>query len=231
MSSSPVLAFDGLSGGYGDTVVVRQLQGQVRAGEVLGVLGRNGVGKTTLIRLLMGYARLTAGSVRLRMTELGFMSPHQRQRAGISYAPQEGVVFDELTVAENLLLRGRSGLGEHDALLNQFARVRERLGQRAGSLSGGEKKLVSFVRAVAEAAPVTLLDEPSEGVQPENIEIMAAVIRERCAAGAAFVLVEQNLEFLMAVMHSVLVLDHGDAVLSGSALQLDRDTLERHLHV
>jgi ABC-type branched-subunit amino acid transport system ATPase component len=195
------------------------------------VLGRNGVGKTTLIRLLMGCARPTGGSVRLQATELGSMPPHRRQRAGISYAPQEGVVFDGLTVAENLLLGGSAGLGAHEALLTRFARVRERLGQRAGSLSGGEKKIVSFVRVVAEAAPVTLLDEPSEGVQPENIELMAAVIRERCAAGAAFILVEQNLGFLMAVMHSVLVLDHGESVLSGSALHFDRDALEEHLHV
>ena len=111
------------------------------------------------------------------------------------------------------------------------ARLAERLEQRAGTLSGGEKKLLSFCRAIADAAPLTLLDEPSEGVQQENLDRMSRFIRQRQSQGAAFVIVEQNLAFLVATMEHALVLDHGECVLSGPAADLPRSALEAHLSV
>ena len=210
----PLLAFDRLAGGYGDTIVLRHVSGKVCAGEVLGVLGRNGVGKTTLLRLLMGYLRPTAGDIRWRGGGLASVPVHARRRAGISYAPQEGLVFDQLSVHDNLTL--------HRA---------DRLRQPAGKLSGGEKKLVSFCRALAEGSPLTLLDEPSEGVQQENLDHMVRLLQRRTAAGAAFIIVEQNLNFLLAAMQQVLVLDHGECVLAGSATHLARETLDRCLAV
>ena len=173
-----LLRFDELRGGYGDTAVLRGISGAVAAGEVLGVLGRNGVGKTTLMRLLTGYIAPFAGQVRWRGDDIAALTPYRRQRAGISYAPQEGVVFDGLSVRDNLSLhRRRRDLDDYAPLFDHFPRVRERLAQPAGSLSGGEKKLVSFTRVMAERAPLTLLDEPSEGVQQEHIDRMAALIR------------------------------------------------------
>jgi ABC-type branched-subunit amino acid transport system ATPase component len=227
-----LLAFDGLGGGYGDTVVLRGVGGAVGNGEVLGILGRNGVGKTTLLRLLMGYLAPVAGSVRWRGRPLGTMPTHARRRLGMSYAPQEGLVFDPLTVRENLTLhRADRTLAPYEALLAAFPRLAERLDQRAGTLSGGEKKLLSFCRAIADDAPLTLLDEPSEGVQQENLDRMGRFIRERRARGAAFVIVEQNLAFLLATMDHALVLDHGECVLSGRAADLPRSALEAHLAV
>jgi ABC-type branched-subunit amino acid transport system ATPase component len=232
MTGAAVLRFENLSGGYGDTIVVRELSAEVPAGQVLGVLGRNGVGKSTLMRLLMGYAPAATGGVFLNGRAMTGLHTHWRQRSGMSFAPQEGVVFDQLTVAENLTLhRNTRDLTAYEEAFELFPRIKERLAQRAGSLSGGEKKIVSFVRALAERAAVTLLDEPSEGVQPENINRMASLMQRRCAEGHSFVLVEQNLSFLLAAMHRLIVLDHGKLVASGEAAAFDRGALEAHLHV
>ena len=228
----PLLAFDRLAGGYGDTIVLRHVSGKVCAGEVMGVLGRNGVGKTTLLRLLMGYLRPTAGDIRWRGGGLASVPVHARRRAGISYAPQEGLVFDQLSVHDNLTLhRADRRLLVYEELFAAFPRIADRLRQPAGKLSGGEKKLVSFCRALAEGSPLTLLDEPSEGVQQENLDHMVRLLQRRTAAGAAFIIVEQNLNFLLAAMQQVLVLDHGECVLAGSATHLARETLDRCLAV
>lgn len=226
------LVFDGLGGGYGDTQVLRQISAQVAPGEVLGVIGRNGVGKSTLLRLLGGALPAMTGVITLNGQRLDGWPAHRRQRAGLATMPQERLVFDPLTVRENLTLhRADRSLARYTALFEQFPRLQERLGLPAGRLSGGEKKLVAFARTLADEAPVTLLDEPSEGVQPENLARMAACIRARRQAGAAFVIVEQNLSFLLPLLQQVLVLDHGEIVCAGPAGPDDRETLERHLRV
>lgn len=228
----PLLAFTRLTGGYGDTVVLRGISGEVCEGQVLGVLGRNGVGKTTLLRLLMGYLQPANGAIHWCGQALADMPTHARRAAGIGYAPQEGLVFDHLSVQDNLTLhRNNRNLGVYDELFNSFPGVTERLRQPAGNLSGGERKLVSFCRVLAERTPLTLIDEPSEGVQQENLDRMIRLLQKRRAQGAAFIIVEQNLNFLLAIMQQVLVLDHGECVLSGEADQVSRAALAQHLMV
>jgi branched-chain amino acid transport system ATP-binding protein len=233
MTAAPaVLEFDDIVCGYGDTMVLRGLGGAVRPGRVLGVLGRNGVGKTTLMRALAGFLPLQRGRVGFGGRDLARVPPHQRLGLGIAYAPQEDVVFGELSVQENLWLH----LNDRDAAryaesLRMFPRLSERLGQRAGSLSGGERKLLSFTRTMGLGAALSILDEPSEGVQPENIDRMAALVRSRKAAGASFVIVEQNLEFLLAVADDLMAIDHGECLLAGEAGRFGREALERHLMV
>jgi ABC-type branched-subunit amino acid transport system ATPase component len=230
--NAPVLAFAQLDGGYGDTCVLRGVSGQVHAGQVLGVIGRNGVGKTTLVRLLSGELRPMSGDVLLNSQGVQHLPPHQRQRMGLQVMPQEGLVFDPLSVRENLTLhRADASLHAYAALFKLFPRMRERLDLPAGRLSGGEKKLVAFARTLAMSAPVLVLDEPTEGVQQENIARMASAIAARCAQGTAFIIVEQNLAFLSGLMDQVLVLDHGDVVLAGPAAQHSREELLRHLQV
>ena len=226
------LRFEGVVCGYGDTMVVRGLSGRVRPGQVLGVLGRNGVGKTTLVRALAGQLPLREGRIHWQGRDLARVPAHARWGLGIALAPQENVVFGDLSVEENLWLHRRTrGLEAYADYLQTFPRLQERRAQRAGSLSGGERKLLSFVRTLGAAAALSLLDEPTEGVQPENIQRMAACVAERRRQGAGFLIVEQNLSFLEAVADEVLVLDRGECVLEGAMAELGRERLEAHLSV
>lgn len=223
--------FDAVNCGYGDTVVVRGVSGRIGPGEVLAVLGRNGVGKSTLVKALAGFLPLSAGHIQWQGQRLDTLPAHRRRQVGMAYSPQENVVFGDLSVQANLWLHHQAGRpdGRYDALFELFPRLRERLSQTAGSLSGGERKLLAFVRTMGMQAELCMLDEPTEGVQPENIERMAAVVRERAAIGQRFLIVEQNLTFLEQVADTVLVMDHGQTVLSGRMQEFGREALEQHL--
>lgn len=226
------LVWQHLCGGYGDTQVLRPLSGEVQSGQVLAVLGRNGVGKSTLLKLLSGALPRLSGQVWLHGQPMGESPAHQRYRAGMVYLPQERVVFDSLSVKDNLCLhQSRTDLAAYETMFEQFPRLKERLRVPAGLLSGGEKKLVAFARCMTSPAHVVLLDEPSEGVQEENIQRMSALIQAQCLAGKAFVLVEQNLNFAAPLLHQVMVLDRGDVVLSGTQTSVSRAEIMRHLTV
>ena len=226
------LAFDGIVCGYGDTVVVRGVSGRVEAGQALAIVGRNGVGKSTLLKALAGQLPLTRGGIAWNGRALDGEPLHRRLGLGIAYAPQENVVFGELTVADNLWLHLNDRAAKrYEELFALFPLLQRRLGQRAGSLSGGERKLLSFARTIGLQARLAMLDEPTEGVQPENIDRMAAMVNRRKADGCAFVIVEQNLEFVAAVADAVVVLDHGEVVLQGSFEDLGRRRIEEHMIV
>jgi branched-chain amino acid transport system ATP-binding protein len=230
--SGPRLVFEGVTGGYGTTTIVRDLSGAATAGEALCVLGRNGVGKSTLMKLLFGYLPCLAGRVLLDGAPLGALDPAARRRAGMTYCPQERPVFDDLSVRDNLILmRASRSLAPFRRAFDLFPILERRLGQHAGTLSGGEKKILSFVRGLAEDQPVILLDEPSEGVQWENILHMETLIAEKKAAGAAFVVVEQNLTFAERIADRYLVMDQGRVMLEGTPSAIDRGQILAHLHV
>ena len=232
MSSAPRLEFDGLAGGYGGADVVRGISGAVAAGEVLCVIGRNGVGKSTLMKMLLGEVACRSGSIRFDGRPIERVDPVRRRGLGISYCPQERPVFDELSVRDNLtLMRADRELAVFEPLFARFPVLPQRLGQHAGTLSGGEKKILSFVRGLSEAQPLALLDEPSEGVQWENIVHMAALIGAAKREGKAFIVVEQNLAFAELVADGYLVVDQGRGVLAGTRKELGREQLLEHLQV
>lgn len=230
--SAPSLVFSDVVCGYGDTMVVRGVSGRVDGGRVLGIVGRNGVGKSTLLKAFAGFIPVANGQVQWQERNLAGVAAHGRLAAGIAYAPQENVVFGELNVADNLWLHlsDRNG-ARYEAALAAFPRLNERLRQRAGLLSGGERKLLSFTRTLGLQASLSMLDEPTEGVQPENIDRMARLVAQAKSAGRSFIIVEQNLTFIEQVADDVIVLDHGESVLSGTLAALGRDALERHLLV
>ena len=228
----PRLAFETVAGGYGGAQVVRGISGAVAAAEVLCVIGRNGVGKSTLLKLLTGQLRLASGRVRLDGRAIEDVEASRRRALGMAYCPQERPVFDDLSVRDNLtLMRPERGLSAFAPLFARFPILAQRLGQHAGTLSGGEKKILSFVRGLAEAQPLLLLDEPSEGVQWENVVHMAELIGAAKAAGTSFVVVEQNLAFAELIVDRYLVIEQGRVVLDGRRAEVERSQLLRYLHV
>ncbi|WP_282096233.1 ATP-binding cassette domain-containing protein [Epibacterium ulvae] len=199
-----------LATGYGDLQVLQDISFDVGAGECLCIAGRNGVGKTTLMRALSGELPLISGGIQMQGTEISTLPANRRHGLGLSYGPQDSVTFAPLSVKENLTLHYQDqNLERYEHLFALFPRIRERLEQSAGSLSGGERKILSFTRVMAEDAQVVLLDEPTEGVAPENIDHMATVIRSTLQAGHSVVVVEQNLSLIEAIADRVIVMDHG----------------------
>ena len=211
--TSPLFCFHEIVGGYDDTIVVSCISGVVEPAKVLGIFGRNGVGKSTLSKLLVGALPLTTGSLLLNDKDLSSLSHYERRRQGIGYMPQTAMVFDNLTVRENLLLA--KSTQDIDFYMNAFPRLIKRQDQLAGTMSGGERKILAFVRTMLEDTSVVILDEPSEGVQPENILKMQECMEFRRKKGTAFLLVEQNLAMLTAISDTYLGIDSGKIVLSG----------------
>ncbi len=229
---APRLSFTHLVGGYGEADVVRDVSGAVRPGEVLCVIGRNGVGKSTLLKMLFGLVPCRTGSVAFEGAAIDGLEASRRRALGISYCPQERLVFDDLTVRDNLvLMRPHRDVTPFAPYFERFPVLGRRLAQHAGTLSGGEKKMLSFVRGLSEEQPLVLLDEPSEGVQWENIVHMAELLAAARARGRAFVVVEQNLAFAERIADRYLVIDQGRVALEGAREEVDRERLLGHLHV
>jgi urea transport system ATP-binding protein len=232
MSAAPLFEIDHVSGGYGSGLVVRDVSLSVARGEAVCLLGRNGVGKSTLVKLACGLLKPESGIVRMAGAEITGQPPSDNRTAGLSYCPQERVVFDDLTVAENLtLMRANRRLDDFDSYFQVFPRLSERRRQHAGTLSGGEKKLLSFVRGLAEASPMVVIDEPTEGVQFENVVRMTDLIAARKREGTAFLIVEQNLTLVERVADRIVIMDHGEVVFSGDAADVARGEILAYLTV
>jgi len=224
-----LLSFDNVVCGYGDTVILHGVTGGVGSGQILGVFGRNGVGKTTLSRVIVGEIPVLSGGITLNGKPIQTTATYARRKRGIGYMPQVGMVFDNLTVRENLSLANATTPLE--PYFETFPRLAERLDQLAGSMSGGERKILSFVRTMLEDTEVTILDEPSEGVQPENIVNMQNCIRAKQEQGRAFILVEQNLSMLMALADTYVGLESGQGVFEADKSECNRDDLLKILSV
>jgi branched-chain amino acid transport system ATP-binding protein len=225
----------GLSAGYGPTQIVQNITFDVPAGGRLAILGRNGVGKTTLLATLMGLSTRHAGSVRIGDVELTRRRTSARALAGVGYVPQSRDVFASLTVEENLAtgLKGRSraALGE---AYEMFPRLGERRRHLGGQLSGGEQQMLSMARTMLGKPSLLLLDEPLEGLAPVICdELMSMITRLASSGDVTVVLVEQQIERALDFADRVLVLERGREVWSGApaALRADRALIERLLGV
>jgi urea ABC transporter ATP-binding protein UrtE len=210
-----MLAIEGLTGGYGDSRVLHGVDLEVAAGEVVALMGRNGMGKTTLLRRCMGLLPARGGSIYLDGADITAAPTHQIVRAGLGYVPQGREIFDDFSVADNLRLSllGCARAAMPAALFTWFPLLAERSHQRAGTLSGGEQQMLAIARALVPVPRLLLLDEPSEGIQPSLVhaigEQLAAIVKE---TGLSLLLIEQNVDLVTMLAHRVAFMTRGRIV-------------------
>lgn len=225
-----LLALHDVRAGYGDAVVLDGVSLDVPEQGGLAVLGRNGVGKTTLLLTIMGYTAVRRGAIRWRGEDITRLAPHRRARRGIGWVAQEREIFPSLTVEENLTVASRPGRWDAGAVYDLFPRIKERRGSLGNQLSGGEQQMVAIARALMTNPALLLLDEPLEGLAPIIVEELTQAIRRMMAEeGTAVILVEQHAEIALGLTDEAVVLERGSIVhrapsqdLLGDAAALDR---------
>ncbi|SNT27667.1 amino acid/amide ABC transporter ATP-binding protein 2, HAAT family [Noviherbaspirillum humi] len=212
-----LLTIDGLRAGYKDAVVIDGLSLAIDRGECMALLGRNGVGKTTLLATLMGLTNVFEGSIRLGGTDLRPLSAYQRNQAGLGFVPQEREIFPSLTVEQNLRVAQRPGPWNVQEVFNLFPRLQERRGNFGNQLSGGEQQMLAMGRALVGNPSLLLLDEPLEGLSPIIMDVLLDSIKALKASGLTLILVEQHAHLALEVTDNVVVLDRGRIVHQGSS--------------
>jgi len=216
---------------YGGSHILRDVGLQARAGEVTVILGRNGVGKTTLLRSLMGLVPIKSGAIELEGRPIQHWTPYQRARAGIGFVPQGREIFARLTVEENLrmgLAYRPGGTPIPPELFELFPVLRQMLGRRGGDLSGGQQQQLAIARALAAGPKLLILDEPTEGIQPSIIKDIGRVIRMLAARGdMAILLVEQYYDFARELADRYLVMERGEVIAHGEGKSMDADGVRR----
>lgn len=222
--------------GYGQVEVLHGVSLHVASGEILCVMGRNGAGKTTLLKSIMGIVGISGGGISLEDELINILPGHEIPKRGIGYIPQGRRLFPELTVRENIemgLMVRKVSADTKDWVLDLFPRLRERLDQRAGTLSGGEQQMLATARALALRPKVLLLDEPTEGLQPSMIEQIRHVILRMKEEGFAIILVEQRIDAVLALADRVTMIENGKSVETLTAKELGAapDKIKRYLGV
>ncbi|MCV6592788.1 MAG: ABC transporter ATP-binding protein [Silicimonas sp.] len=231
-----MLRLEGVSCGYGPVQVLYDLSFEARPGEVLCLLGRNGAGKTTTMKAIMGLLPLTSGRVMLDDTCLNERPAHQVPGLGVGYIPQGRRLFTEMSVAENLeigLMAGGKGRTTRERVLEMFPRLRERLSQRAETLSGGEQQMLATARALCLEPKVLLLDEPTEGLQPSMIQLIRETVETLRDQGVAVVLVEQRIEAVLSLADRVKFIENGQGreMVATEELRADRSLIHTYVGV
>lgn len=217
---SAALRVRGLAAWYGAAQVVFDVSLDLAAGEVLAVIGRNGAGKSSLLKGVMGLMPRATGEVEVGGRDVSRAAPFRRARAGLGYVPEERRIFTELSVAQNLRLAARPGPFDEAALLELFPNLADMLGRPAAQMSGGEQQMLAVARTLAANPAVVLLDEPSEGIAPLIVARMRAAVLAMKARGVAILLAEQNLGFVAACADRALVIEQGHVVAEAGAREL-----------
>jgi branched-chain amino acid transport system ATP-binding protein len=232
--SEGLLSVRQMRAGYGDAVVLDDISLDVPEHGSLAVLGRNGVGKSTLLLSIMGYTEVSRGQVLWRGKDITGMQPHRRARAGLGWVAQEREIFPSLTVEENLTVASRPGRWDLQAVYGQFPRLAERRANMGNQLSGGEQQMLAVARTLMTNPALLLLDEPLEGLAPIIVEellgVLGNVIRKE---GLSAIIVEQKAHKILSFTDRAIILDRGRIVYSGdsAALAADPEVLETHLGV
>ena len=230
--TAPLLTLSDVRAGYGPAIVLDGISFELPEHGGLAVLGRNGVGKSTLLLTIMGYTVVRRGRVLWRGEDITARPPHRRAQAGIGWVAQEREIFSTLTVEENLTVAARDGRWTLPAVYDLFPRIAERRRNLGNQLSGGEQQMLAIARALMTNPALLLLDEPLEGLAPIVVEELAAAIRRMTSESTcAFILVEQHADIALSLTQSALVLERGRIVHSGPSAQLlaDHATLDRYI--
>ncbi|WP_196260017.1 ABC transporter ATP-binding protein [Pelagibacterium limicola] len=230
--AEPLLQFKGVRSGYGEAVVLDDISFALAAQGSLALLGRNGVGKTTLLLTAMGFVPLARGEIFFSGADISHLAPHRRARAGLGWVPQERDIFPSLSVEENLTVAARPGRWDVAAIYALFPRLKERRTNMGNQLSGGEQQMLTIARTLMTNPSLLLLDEPFEGLAPIIIEELTAAVRKMAEdEGIAIILVEQHAEVALALTENALIIERGRIAHSATSAQLlkDRNTLDRYL--
>lgn len=218
------LELKGVSAGYGETVVLEDINVALAPGESIAVIGRNGVGKTTLLATIMGHTTLHGGEVTLAGKSLNRVPIYRRAAAGLGFVPQEREIFPSLTVRENLDVGARAGEWTDERVFELFPNLKERLDNRGNQLSGGEQQMLSIARALRTNPSVLLMDEPTEGLAPVIVEALAKVLAKlRDEGGLSIILVEQNSRIALEFSSRCIVMDKGRVIYDGPSEPLRAD--------
>ena len=221
MISAGVLVLEGVSAGYGETVVLEGISLDLPPGQTFAVLGRNGVGKTTLLATIMGHTRLHRGSIRFAGREISALPSHRRARRGIAFVPQEREIFSSLTVEENLTVAERPGPWTVAGVYDFFPPLAERRRNYGNQLSGGEQQMLAIGRALMGNPRLLLMDEPLEGLAPVIVDaLLVGLDRLKHEDDLALLLVEQHAQLALELAPEAIVLDRGLIVFAGASRQL-----------
>lgn len=213
-----------LSGGYKGISIVNDVSLNVREGEALALLGRNGVGKTTLLRLIVGLADRAAGEVIVDGIRIAPSSPASLARAGISFVPDTRGVFPRLTVKENIRLARMHAYRQHSVdVLDLLPDLRSRINQTAGTLSGGLQQQVAVARALATGARLIIIDELTQGLQPSIVQTLVSALHDARASGIGLIVVDQNPQLALSLCETVAVMNHGRIAMTGGSDALKDD--------
>jgi branched-chain amino acid transport system ATP-binding protein len=218
------LELRGVSAGYGETVVLEDINFALAPGESISVIGRNGVGKTTLLATVMGHTRLHKGEVLLGGNNINRVPVHRRALMGLGFVPQEREIFPSLTVHENLEIAARPGHWTSERVFELFPNLKERRANMGNQLSGGEQQMLSIARALLTNPSILLMDEPTEGLAPVIVEALTDVLlRLRAESGLSIILVEQNSRVALAFSARTVVMSKGRIVYDGASALLRND--------
>ncbi len=228
--AEPLLVLDDVRAGYGDSIVLEGASLEVPEQGSLAVLGRNGVGKSTLLLTIMGYTNIARGRIVWRGADITARPPHRRARAGLGWVAQEREIFPSLTVAENLTVASRAGRWDLSAVYGLFPRLAERRANMGNQLSGGEQQMLAIARALMTNPALLLLDEPLEGLAPIIVEeLTVAIARMTAEEGTAVILIEQHADVVLSLTRDAVVMERGVIVHRAGSRDLldDAATLDR----